>query len=300
MIERDGQGMGADLRALRRSFSVVLRVHLSKFLLTLPVAIGFGALVHRELAHSLEAERFAAALEPALLLEFVRRIEPALGAGLVAFLAAMPLLMLALLFLDGALLRALQRPNSAAAGVSVWREGGQAMVPLLRLWPASFVLLVALGLLPAYGLHRLGRFVVEELADERTAFFIRLSLTALGALFLVHARASGDVARALVVSGAPLGLAVRGFFSAFLRPRLVLAASLPWAIGGLFVLVTLSLIDVRIGRTGTAWVIAGFLTQQLSGVLRTVLGAGWLAAASRLAASSCRPPDGVLPLGPPT
>lgn len=282
MSARLGEGAHrwlADARAVSQHLGLVLRVHLVKLLITLPAAAGVGRLVHREVGRSLEAERFAAALEPALLIELLRRLEPGLGPVLWALLAAVPLVGLLLLFLDGVLLSALLgRDDDGAGARATLASGGRALGPLLRLAPFGLAALCLFGLLPAYGLHRLGGLLAAELRDERIVVCLRWVLFLLGALVVLHARASHRVARVRAVRGASLGSCLRALGAAWRRPSRTLVRILPWAALSLAVTAGLSILDAQLGRTAWGWALAGVALQQSAGLARTLLGAGALAA----------------------
>lgn len=285
MSEGGGRILG-EVCTVRAHLGLILSAHGLKLLAALPISAAVGRLVHVEMGPSLEAERFAAALEPALLLELLRRVEPALGPGLYGLVAALPVLALLMLFLDGALIAAFVGESPTVERGSIFALGGRALGPLLRFLPLGLLLLLALGLLPVYGLHRLGLGLTEAWRDERAVFGVRLGLLVLGGLCFLHVKSCHGVARVHAVRGASARMTLRAFVRALARPRAQLARVLPWGLALLLSTAALSLLDVRIGRSSELWVVCGILVQQASGLLRTLGRAGLIAAEATLAGPS--------------
>lgn len=270
-------GLGAALsrgaRAARQNLGAVTWTYLASLLSALPLAIGAGVVVFSSYGKSLEAEAFAARLDPMLIAEFLR----ARGDALLVYA---PLIAGAMIFwgglsafLSGAVIMAVSSEVPARTG-EFFSGGGRVFGRLLRLvlFGLPFTL-AAVGAIGA-GVYFLSEWMIEDWVSEKGVIAIKLLSLAVTAFVLAWINGAYDLMKVEAVAKGEHRARWafwRGLRRAATHPFEVLGVYLPFVGIAIGLTIVSSLIDVRIARSSWLWVIVGLVLQQATAFARAAL-----------------------------
>lgn len=268
-----GRAIKHGVGAARTNLGAVTWQWVASLLASVPFALVGAFVVNRHFSSSLSAETFAAGLDPELAAELWLERGDELALLGPMFVGALAFWVALTAFMKAAILAAVASETPMRTG-ELLAAGGRGFGRLMRLFPLGAAFSAVIVGASAFGLTKLHGVVTEDWVSEKGVFFLRLVVFGLVLLILSWTNGAYDLMKVEAVAKGEHRARWafwRGLVAAARGPGRLLAVYLPFAIIAVVVTFVVSLIDVRISRTGYAVVAAGFLMQQGVAFVRAYL-----------------------------
>lgn len=272
--------------AARENLAAVTWRYVASLVSALPLALAFAATVDGYFASSLEAERFAARLDPQLWAELGLDRGDAFAQFGPLVLGAIVFWVAVSAFLTGGVLSTVTADVPLRTN-ELFAAGGRGFGRLMRLFPlgAGFTALVVGVVAGALMfLHKKG---TEDWVWEKGVVATRLVCLVLIAVVAAWANGAYDLMKVEAVARGEHRARYAfwaGLVAAVRAPRRLLSVYLPFVAAAVLGTLLVSLVDVRIARTNMGWIALAFVLQQGAAYFRAFTSVALAGAEVRLMA----------------